>query len=77
MLVLDDARIVQVHPKGVTHPTKALLDVVGQFSRLIEKNKAQTRSEWAEYRCPSSLDIVGCSALAMARKRIAILEPVI
>ncbi len=38
MLVLDDARITQVHPKGIAHPTKVFLDVIGQFSRLIEKD---------------------------------------
>ncbi len=38
MLVLDDARIMQVHPKGIAHPMKAFLDVMGQFSRLIKKD---------------------------------------
>ncbi len=35
---LDDARIRQVHPKGIAHPAKAFLDVIGQFSRLIKKD---------------------------------------
>jgi hypothetical protein len=35
MLVLDDLHIVQIHPKGVAHPAKALLDEVGGFSHLI------------------------------------------
>jgi hypothetical protein len=38
VLVLDDVRITQVHPKGIAHPTKAFLDVIEQFSRLIEKD---------------------------------------
>jgi hypothetical protein len=38
VLVLDDARIMQVHPKGIAHPTKAFLDVIGQFSCLIKKD---------------------------------------
>ncbi len=38
MLVLDDARITQVHPKGIAHPTKAFFDVIRQFSRLIKKD---------------------------------------
>ncbi len=38
MLVLDDARITQVHPKGIAHPTKAFLDVIGLFSCLVEKD---------------------------------------
>jgi hypothetical protein len=35
VLVLDDARITQVHPKGVAHPMKVLIDEVGGFSRLV------------------------------------------
>jgi hypothetical protein len=38
VLVLDDVRIMQVHLKGIAHPTKAFLDVIGQFSRLIKKD---------------------------------------
>jgi hypothetical protein len=38
VLVLDDARITQVHPKGIAHPTKAFLDVIGRFSSLVKKN---------------------------------------
>jgi hypothetical protein len=38
VLVLDDARITQVHPKGIAHSTKAFLDVIGQFSHLVEKD---------------------------------------
>ncbi len=38
VLVLDDAGITQVHPKGIAHPTKAFLDVIGQFSHLIKKD---------------------------------------
>ncbi len=38
MLVLDDARIIQVYPKGIAHSTKAFLDVIGHFSRLIKKD---------------------------------------
>ncbi len=29
VLVLDDVRIMHVHPKRITHPTKAFLDVIG------------------------------------------------
>jgi hypothetical protein len=35
MLVLDDLRIAQIHPKGVAHPVKALLDEVKGFSHLV------------------------------------------
>jgi hypothetical protein len=35
MLVLDDSHIAQIHPKGVAHPAKALLDEVVGFSRLV------------------------------------------
>jgi hypothetical protein len=35
MLVLDDSRIKQIHPKGVAHPTNGLLDEVRGFSRLV------------------------------------------
>ncbi len=38
VLVLDDARTMQVHPKGIAHPTKAFLDGIGKFSCLIEKD---------------------------------------
>jgi hypothetical protein len=37
-LVLDDVRIMQVHPKGIAHPTKAFLDAIGGFSYLVEKD---------------------------------------
>ncbi len=76
VLVLDVVRIMQVHPKGIAHPTKAFLDVIWKFSRLIRRTQAQTHSKWAECCCLSSLVMVGCTALAAALKRTAILVPV-
>ncbi len=75
VLVQDDARITQVHPKGIAHPMKAFLDVIRQISASSRRTQAQTHSEWVEYCSFSSLDILGCTALAAAQKRMSILEP--
>jgi hypothetical protein len=48
----------------------------GVFSASSRRTQAQTQSEWAEYRYSSSLVMVGCTALAVALKRTAILVPV-